>query len=98
MKIVVNVELIEQKYLAFKEKEQTELAKAEEVAKEMAQKLQWNEVATQQMVDYVVATANAQLATEKAYWEEIVSEVEEEPEQPAEEEIEDDFDDLSETL
>lgn len=87
--IVVNVELIEQKYTAFKQKEHTEIEKAETIARKSAADLGWNEVATNQMVDYVVGVANAQLATEKAFWDEVVTErevaeevVEEVSEQP----------------
>ena len=72
--IVVNVELIEQKYTAFKQKEHTEIEKAETIARKSAADLGWNEVATNQMVDYVVGVANAQLATEKAFWDEVVTE------------------------
>ena len=72
--IVVNVELIEQKYIAFKQKEHTEIEKAETIARKSAADLGWNEVATNQMVDYVVGVANAQLATEKAFWDEVVTE------------------------
>lgn len=72
--IVVNVELIEQKYIAFKQKEHTEIEKAETIARKSAADLGWNEVATNQMVDYVVGVANAQLASEKAFWDEIVTE------------------------
>lgn len=72
--IVVNVELIEQKYTAFKQKEHTEIEKAETIARKSASDLGWNEVATNQMVDYVVGVANAQLATEKAFWDEVVTE------------------------
>lgn len=72
--IVVNVELIQQKYTAFKQKEHTEIEKAETIARKSASDLGWNEVATNQMVDYVVGVANAQLATEKAFWDEVVTE------------------------
>ena len=72
--IVVNVGLIEQKYTAFKQKEHTEIEKAETIARKSAADLGWNEVATNQMVDYVVGVANAQLATEKAFWDEVVTE------------------------
>ena len=74
--IVVNVELIQQKYLEFKAKEHTEIEKAEAVARKSAAELGWNEVSTQHMVDYVVGTAQAQLASEKAFWDEIVTEKE----------------------
>lgn len=74
--LIIKTDVIEQKYLAFKEKETSELDKAEKEAKATAEKLGWNEVYTQQMVDYVVGTAKAQLANEKAYWSEIVEEVE----------------------
>lgn len=74
--IVVNVELIQQKYLDFKAKEHTEIEKAEAVARKSAAELGWNDVSTQQMVDYVVGTAKAQLASEKAFWDEIVTEKE----------------------
>ena len=72
--IIVNVELIQQKYIAFKQKEHTEIEKAETIARKSAADLGWNEVATNQMVDYVVGVANAQLATEKAFWDEVVTE------------------------
>lgn len=78
--IVVNVELIEQKYIAFKQKEHTEIEKAETIARKSAADLGWNEVSTNQMVDYVVGVANAQLASEKAFWDEIVTEREVEEE------------------
>lgn len=74
--IVVNVELIQQKYLDFKAKEHTEIEKAEAVARKSAAELGWNDVSTQQMVDYVVGTAKAQLASEKEFWDEIVTEKE----------------------
>lgn len=72
--IVVNVELIQQKYMEFKQKEHTELEKAETIARKSASDLGWNEVSTNQMVDYVVGVAKAQLATEKEFWDEIVTE------------------------
>lgn len=78
--IVVNVELIQQKYTAFKQKEHTEIEKAETIARKSASDLGWNEVATNQMVDYVVGVANAHLATEKAFWDEVVTEREVEEE------------------
>ena len=74
--IVVNVELIQQKYLDFKAKEHTEIEKAEAVARKSAAELGWSDVSTQQMVDYVVGTAKAQLASEKAHRDEIVTEKE----------------------
>ena len=67
--IVVNVELIQQKYMEFKQKEHTELEKAETIARKSAADLGWNEVSTNQMVDYVVGVAKAQLATEKEFWD-----------------------------
>ena len=74
MQIVVDVELIKQKYLDFKKKEQTELEKAETVARDSATKLNWNEVSTQQMIDYVVGKAKEQLITEKTFWDSVVHE------------------------
>ena len=73
--IVVNVELIQQKYIEFKQKEHTEIEKAETIARKSAADLGWNDVATKQMIDYVVGVATAQLASEKAFWDEIVKEV-----------------------
>lgn len=83
--IIVNVELIQKKYIEFKEKEHTELEKAESIARKSATDLGWNEVATSQMIDYVVGVAKAQLASEKTFWDEIVSEKE------VEENVEDDL-------
>lgn len=87
-KIVVNVELIQQKYIEFKQKEHTEIEKAETIARKSAADLGWNDVATKQMIDYVVGIATAQLASEKAFWDEIVKEVtvEEQPEEEVTEE------------
>lgn len=76
MQIVVDIELIKQKYLDFKKKEQTELEKAEAVARDSAAKLNWNEVSSQQMVDYVVGKAKEQLITEKTFWDSVVHEEE----------------------
>lgn len=86
--IVVNVELIQQKYIEFKQKEHTEIEKAETIARKSAADLGWNDVATKQMIDYVVGVATAQLASEKAFWDEIVKEVtvEEQPEEEVTEE------------
>lgn len=86
--IVVNVELIQQKYIEFKQKEHTEIEKAETIARKSAADLGWNDVATKQMIDYVVGIATAQLASEKAFWDEIVKEVtvEEQPEEEVTEE------------
>lgn len=72
--IVVNVELIQQKYMEFKQKEHTELEKAETIARKSAADLGWNDVSTSQMVDYIVGVAKAQLAKEKEFWDEIVTE------------------------
>lgn len=72
--IVVNVELIQQKYMEFKQKEHTELEKAEMIARKSATDLGWNDVSTTQMVDYIVGVAKAQLAKEKEFWDEIVTE------------------------
>lgn len=72
--IVVNVELIQQKYMEFKQKEHTELEKAEMIARKSAADLSWNDVSTTQMVDYIVGVAKAQLAKEKEFWDEIVTE------------------------
>lgn len=72
--IVVNVELIQQKYMEFKQKEHTELEKAETIARKSAADLGWNDVSTTQMVDYIVGVAKAQLAKEKEFWDEIVTE------------------------
>lgn len=72
--IVVNVELIQQKYMEFKQKEHTELEKAEMIARKSAADLGWNDVSTTQMVDYIVGVAKAQLAKEKEFWDEIVTE------------------------
>lgn len=85
--IVVNIELIKQKYTEFKQKEHTEIEKAESVARKAAADLGWNEVATNQLIDYIVGVAKAQLASEKGFWDEIVTEkeVEEEVEEPIEE-------------
>ena len=85
--IVVNVELIQQKYMEFKQKEHTELEKAETIARKSAADLGWNDVSTNQMVDYVVGVAKAQLATEKEFWDEIVTEREVE-------EVEEDIDSI----
>lgn len=74
--IVVNVELIQQKYMEFKQKEHTELEKAEMIARKSAADLGWNDVSTTQMVDYIVGVAKAQLAKEKEFWDEIVTEKE----------------------
>lgn len=76
MEIVVNVELIQQKYIEFKQKEHTELEKAESIARKSAAELGWNEVSTSQMVEYIVGVAKAQLAKEKEFWDEIVTEKE----------------------
>ena len=76
MQIVVDVELIKAKYLDFKKKEKTELEKAETVARDSAAKLNWNEISTQQMIDYVVGKAKEQLATEKTFWDSVVREEE----------------------
>lgn len=72
--IIVNVELIQQKYMEFKQKEHTELEKAETIARKSAADLGWNDVSTSQMVDYIVGVAKAQLAKEKEFWDEIVTE------------------------
>lgn len=86
--LIIKTDVIEQKYLAFKDKEVNELERARKEATDTAQKLGWNEVDTKQMVDFVTGKAEAQLANEKAYWNEIVEEVDvAEPEAETETEV-----------
>lgn len=74
MKIVVSIDVVKQRYLQFKEREATEIDKATTVAKQAAQELGWDEIATNAMIEYVVGKAEQSLQKEKDFWKDLIKE------------------------
>ena len=74
--LVVNTEKVLELYNEFIEREQTEIEKARNIAKQTAQELGWDKISTEALVAYIVSKAHDSLQKEQEFWNQIVSEQE----------------------